>query len=133
MSLHFNAFFLAYPVEPTRFAAHSKYCGKREHQCGDDVVYDKTETKPFTQNAYLSRFLEGRLSPLHSRLTQERRMFRKHVKLMYVQLLKNTSRDLIAVFPIPLHLMFLNEKVLFVIGFRSLVLNYTFIHDAFCF
>ncbi len=49
-----------------------KYCEKREHQCGDDVVvvvYVKSETKPFTQNAYLSHlFLEGRLS----RLTQER-------------------------------------------------------------
>ncbi len=31
--------FLACPVEPTLCgAAHSKYCGKREHQCGEDVV-----------------------------------------------------------------------------------------------
>ncbi len=45
--LHFNAF-LACPVEPTRCgAAHSKYCRKRERQCGKDV-YLKTETKPFT-------------------------------------------------------------------------------------
>ncbi len=35
-------------------AAHSKYCRKREHQCGEDVVYLKTETKPFTQNARLA-------------------------------------------------------------------------------
>ncbi len=41
-------FFLAFPVEPTRCsAAHSKYCKKRERQCGEDVVYLKTETKPF--------------------------------------------------------------------------------------
>ncbi len=47
----------AYPVEPTGCgAAHSKYCGKREHQCGDDVVYLKTETKPFTHNAYYHIF-----------------------------------------------------------------------------
>ncbi len=50
---------------------HSKYSVKREHQCGEDVVYLKTETKPFTQNAYLLYFLEGHLSALHSRLTQE--------------------------------------------------------------
>ncbi len=53
-------FFLACPVEPTRCgAAHSKYSGKREHQCGDDVVYHKTETKPFTENAYLLNFSKG--------------------------------------------------------------------------
>ncbi len=64
-------FFLACPVELTRCsAAHSKYSRKREHQCGEDV-YLKTETKPFTQNAYLLHFLEGHLSSLHSRLTQE--------------------------------------------------------------
>ncbi len=31
--------FLDYPVQPIGCgAAHSKYCGKREHQCGEDVV-----------------------------------------------------------------------------------------------
>ncbi len=65
-----HTLFLACPVDPTRCgAAHSKYCGKREHQCGEDV-YLKTETKPFTQNAYLFNFLEGNLSSLHSCLTQ---------------------------------------------------------------
>ncbi len=54
--------------------------------CGDDAVYLKTETKPFTQNAYLLHFLEGHLSSLHSRLTQESQ---SHVKFMKVQLLKN--------------------------------------------
>ncbi len=50
--------FLAYPVEPTgRDASHSKYFGKREHQCGEDDVYLKTRTKTFTQNSYLSRVL----------------------------------------------------------------------------
>ncbi len=66
----------------------------------NNLVYGKTENKPFTQNTYLSNFLEGHLSALHSRLTQERRMFRKHVKLMQVQLLKNMSRDFMAFFPI---------------------------------
>ncbi len=63
-------FFLTYPVEPTGYVVHSKYSGKIEDQCGDDVVYVKTETKPFTQNANLSHFLEGHLSPLHSRLAK---------------------------------------------------------------
>ncbi len=36
--------FLAYLVEPTGYVVHSKYCGKREHQCGDDVVYVKIGT-----------------------------------------------------------------------------------------
>ncbi len=72
VSLHFHALFLACPVEHTRCgAAHSKYYGKREYQCGDDVVYLKTETKPFTQNTYLLHFVAGHLSSLHSRLTQE--------------------------------------------------------------
>ncbi len=64
MLFHFNAFFLAYRVEPTGYDFHSKYCGKREHRCGDDVVYVKTGTKPFTQNAYFVHFLEGHLSVL---------------------------------------------------------------------
>ncbi len=55
-----NAFFFACPVEPTRCgAAHSKYSGKREHQCGEDAVYLKTETKPFTQKAYFIAFSRG--------------------------------------------------------------------------
>ncbi len=48
---------------PTRYGAkHSKYKGKREHQCGEDIVYLKTETKPFTQNANVWHFLEEHLS-----------------------------------------------------------------------
>ncbi len=59
--------FLTCPVEPTRCgAARSQYSGKGENQCGD-VVYLKTEPKPFTQNAYLLHFL----SALHLHLTQE--------------------------------------------------------------
>ncbi len=61
LSLHFNVFFF--------LPAHSQYCGKSEHQCGEDVVYLKTETKPFTQNAYLLHFLEGHLSSMS--LTQK--------------------------------------------------------------
>ncbi len=30
-------FFFDYPVEPTGYVVHSKYCLKREHQCGDYV------------------------------------------------------------------------------------------------
>ncbi len=73
MLLYFNVFICsACPVESTRCgAAHSQYCRKREHRCGEDVVYLKTENKPFTQNKYLLHFLEGHLSSLHSRLTQE--------------------------------------------------------------
>ncbi len=63
-SLHFNVF-LACPVEPTRRSATHSIFFKREHQ-RDDVVYLKTETKLFTQNAYLLHFLEGHLSLLHS-------------------------------------------------------------------
>ncbi len=51
--------FFPYPVEPTGCCtAHSKYSGKREHQCGD-VVYVKTETKLFTQNGYIIAFSRG--------------------------------------------------------------------------
>ncbi len=127
MSLHSHAFFFTYPVEPTGYVVHSKYCGKREHQCGDDVVYIKTETKPFTQNANVSHFLEGHLSPLHSRLAKESRIFRKRFKIIVSSTLKKTClktlwRD--GSLPIPLHLVFLNEKtLLFVIGFPCFVLN----------
>ncbi len=63
-------FFFACPVEPTLCgAAHSKYCGK--DNINVEMLFLKTETKPFTQNAYLLHFLEGHLSPLHSLLTQE--------------------------------------------------------------
>ncbi len=61
VSLHFNAF-LASQVKPT---AYSTYYRKREHH--HNVVYVKTEPKPFTLNTYLWHFL----SALHSRLTQE--------------------------------------------------------------
>ncbi len=105
--------FLAYPVEPTGYVVHSKYCGKIEHQCGDDVVYVKTGTKPFTQNAYFAHFLEGHLSALHSCLPKESRIFRKPFKIIISSTLKKTClktlwRD--GSLPISLHLVFLNEK-----------------------
>ncbi len=69
----------------------------------------------FLQNTYLLHFLEGHLSPLHSRLAQESRMFRKpcqiHVSSTFVE----------------------KSSLLSVIRFPSLVLNYAYIHDAFCF
>ncbi len=104
--------FLTYTVEPTGYVVHSKYYGKREHQCGDDVVYIKTETKPFTQNANVSHFLEGHLSLLHSRLAKVSRIFRKRFKIIVSSTLKKHVsilwRD--GSLPIPLHLVFLNEK-----------------------
>ncbi len=115
---------LTSPVEHTGYVVHSKYCGKREHQCGDDVVYVKTETKPFTQNANVSHFLEGHLSLLHSRLAQESRIFRKPFKIIVSSTLKKTLLWRDGSLPVPLHLVFLNEKtLLFVIGFLCFVLN----------
>ncbi len=108
MSLHFNAFFLAHPVEPTGYVVHSKYCGKIEHQCGDDVVYVKTGIKTFTQNAYFAHFLEGHLSALHSRLAKESRIFRKPFKIIVSSTLKKHGGT--GPLLIPLHLVFLNEK-----------------------
>ncbi len=61
--MYFNVI-LAYPVEPTRSGAasavHSKYYGKREHQCGEDVVKIKTETKPFKERIFIFVFFLGR-------------------------------------------------------------------------
>ncbi len=86
--------FLAYPVEPTGYVVHSKYCGKIEHQCGDDVVYVKTGTKLFTQNAYFAHYLEGHLSALHSRLAKESRIFRKPFKIIVSSTLKKHVSNL---------------------------------------
>ncbi len=60
----------------------------------DDVVYVKTETKPFTQSAYLAHFLEGHnLSALHSRLAKSR-IFRKPFKIIISSTLtKNMSQN----------------------------------------
>uniref|UniRef100_A0A672N8P5 Formin binding protein 1a n=1 Tax=Sinocyclocheilus grahami TaxID=75366 RepID=A0A672N8P5_SINGR len=44
-------------------------CGA-PYECGENVVCIKTETRPFTRNAFLSHFLEGLLSPLHSCLNE---------------------------------------------------------------
>ncbi len=80
-----------------------------------------------SHNAYFAHFLEGHLSALHSRLTKESRIFRKPFKFIVSSTLKkNVStlwRD--GSLPIPLHLMFLNEKVtlFFGIGFPCFVLN----------
>ncbi len=71
-------FLLAYPVEPAKCGDAVLFIQnipEKEYQCGD-VVYVKTETKLFAQNAYFAHFLEGHLSPLHSCLAQESRMFR---------------------------------------------------------
>ncbi len=80
--------------------------------CLDDVVYVKTETKPFTQNANVSHFLEGHLSLLHSCLPKESRIFRNRFKIIVNSTLKKHVSKLYGrtSLPIPLHLVFLNEK-----------------------
>ncbi len=55
---------------------------------GDYVVYVKTETKSFTQNAYFAHFLEGHLSALHSRLAKESQIFRKTFQIILSSTLK---------------------------------------------
>ncbi len=73
VSLHFNAFFLACRVEPTRCAVLyiQNIAETRISMWRRTLFTSKTETKPFTQNAYLLHFLEGHFSVLRSRLTQE--------------------------------------------------------------
>ncbi len=62
VSLHFNAF------SPLDAVLHIQNIAEKEKI---NVDYLKTETKPFSHNTYLLHFLEGPLSSLHSRLTQE--------------------------------------------------------------
>ncbi len=113
---------LAYAVEPTRCAVHLKYCGKTEYRCGDDVVYIKTGTKPFTQNAYLSHVLKGHLSALHSC-----QIFRKPFKIILSSTLKKHASRLYGGTGLSsFHcIMILNEKVtlIFVIGFLCFELH----------
>ncbi len=45
--------FLVYPVEPKGYVVHSKYCGKREHQCGDDVCV-KIGTRDISRGTSIS-------------------------------------------------------------------------------
>ncbi len=78
---------LAYPVEPTGYIVHLKHWGKREHQCGDDVVYVKTGTKPFTQNSYFVFSIYHRCSHI-SHLAIESRIFRKSFKMIISSTLK---------------------------------------------
>ncbi len=116
---------LACPVEHTGYIVHLKYCGRREHQCG--VVYVKTGTKPFTQNAYLSHFLEGHLSALHSRLTKESWIFRRPFKMITgLTLKKHVSKRYGGTGLSPFHCNSCFKwkvTLLFVIGFPCFVLN----------
>ncbi len=57
--------------------------------------------------------------------TQSEKDARSLITLLVVRTMQLSYRKII-----PLHLMFLKEKVLLVIGLRSFVLNYTDIHDA---
>ncbi len=77
-------FLLPYPVETTRCGAAALFIQnivEKENINQSDLVYIKTKTKPFEQNIYFAHFLEGLLSPLHSSLVQESRMFRKPCKM----------------------------------------------------
>ncbi len=47
-------FLLAYPVEPTRHGTATSFI---QNIAEKDNVNAETETKPFTQNTYLSHFL----------------------------------------------------------------------------
>ncbi len=60
-------------LKPLHAALLIQYIAEKQSINIEDVVYLKTEPKPFTQNTYLS------LSALHSCLTQDSRMLRKHV------------------------------------------------------
>ncbi len=116
---------LACPVEHTGYIVHLKYCVRREHQCGGVCV--KTGTKLFTQNAYLSHFLEGHLSALHSRLAKESWIFRRPFKMIVRSTLKKhvskryggtgLSHSTVT------HVFKWKVTLLFVIGFPCFVLN----------
>ncbi len=97
------------------YVVHSKYLGKREHQCGGDVVYVKTETKQFTQNEYELLFLEGHLSPFLLVSRTRAACLEKTCKIN-VSFKKTCLETLWQFFPIPLHLMFLNGKSTLVFG-----------------
>ncbi len=99
---------------------YSKYCRKKNIDA-KILFYVKTETKAFTQNAYLSR--------LHSRLGQESRMFRKPRQINVSSTYKKHVSRLYAIFPIPLHLMFLNEKSTLCDWFSVLCIK-LYIHEA---
>ncbi len=70
VSLHFNAFFLPVQLNPFDAVLHIQNIAQKENINVEKMLF-KTETKPFTQNAYVWHFLEGHLLSLHSRLKQE--------------------------------------------------------------
>ncbi len=63
--------FLAYPVEPTRYGAAMFIQNIAEKDNINVEMLFTSKRKSFTQNAYLSQFLERPLSPLLSRLARE--------------------------------------------------------------
>ncbi len=63
-------FFLPVQLNPLDAVLHIPNIVEKE-KINVKIVYLKTETKPFTQNAYVLHFLEGHLSSLRSCLTQE--------------------------------------------------------------
>ncbi len=66
-------FFLAYAVEPTECGAAMFFI--------QNIVEKENINAVKMKNKYLSLFLEGHLSRLHSRLAKESRMYRKPRKI----------------------------------------------------
>ncbi len=64
---------LSFPVEPLDVLLFTQNIAEEENN-NEEKIYDKTETKPFTQSTYLSH-----LSPFHSRFTQVT-CLERHVK-----------------------------------------------------
>ncbi len=78
--LHLNAFFLPTQLTPmdTLFIQNTA----EKENIGDYVVYVKTETKSFTQNAYFAHFLERDIYQRCTRVSQKRvRYLERHFKL----------------------------------------------------
>ncbi len=80
--------FLAYPVEPTECIQNIA----EKENINVEMMLFTSKLKP--SRSHRMHFLEGRLSALHSCLAQESRTFRKHVKLIQVQLLKTCLETL---------------------------------------
>ncbi len=108
----FMLFFLLIQLNPLATLFIQNTAEKENINAEMMLFYVKTETKPFTQNANVSHFLEGHLSLLHSRLAKESRIFRKRFKIIVSSTLKKHVSTLWrdGSLPIPLHVLFLNEK-----------------------
>ncbi len=87
VSLHFNASFsLSSLTHWIQFIQNTA----EKVNINAEMMLLKAKLKPSrsTQNAYLAHFQEGHLSPLHSSLAKERRIFRKPFKIIVSSTLK---------------------------------------------